>query len=293
MPAGLPIPSGTMNLPYAVVDVFARGPFTGNPLAVVPDGCGTLDTEAMQRIAREMNLSETTFVEEVSPDGYRMRIFTPFEEMPFAGHPTLGTAWLLRRRGMIPTDRPIQRTAGGETPVSIAVDTVWFERSGRVGDDRGDLDEIVEAIGADAAEIGFDAAAIGMERILLAPASSDAGVEQLMVPLASPADVEGLRPSEAIASLAHDGVYCFAPLGPGRVKARFFAPGLGVFEDPATGSAAAALGLYLAARAGDIAFEIEQGIEIGRPSRILCDAARGRVRIGGACELVAEGVLHV
>jgi trans-2,3-dihydro-3-hydroxyanthranilate isomerase len=118
---------------------------------------------------------------------------------------------------------------------------------------------------------------------------ADAGVAQMMVPMKSAEQVAAL---EAPTSLDVDGgVYCFAPLGPGRIKARFFAPGLGVTEDPATGSAAAALGLYLGARVGELELEIEQGAEIGRPSFISLSAAPGRARVGGAVHLALEGSL--
>ena len=112
---------------------------------------------------------------------------------------------------------------------------------------------------------------------------------QLMLPLAEPAIVAGLRAPRTLGEV--EGVYCFAPLGPGRIKARFFAPDIGVSEDPATGSAATGLGLYLGARVGAIDVEIEQGAEIGRPSFISLRAQPGRSRVGGHVRLAAEGTL--
>jgi trans-2,3-dihydro-3-hydroxyanthranilate isomerase len=113
----------------------------------------------------------------------------------------------------------------------------------------------------------------------------------MMLPLASASIVEALRAPASDPGI--DGVYCFAPLGPGRVKARFFAPAIGVVEDPATGSAATGLGLYLGARVGEITLEIEQGAEIGRPSFISVEAREGSARVGGEVRLIADATLLV
>lgn len=277
-----------MKTQYLIVDVFARGPLSGNALAVFPDGAA-IDSERYQAIAREMNLSETAFVTATRPDGYDVRIFTPGSELPFAGHPTLGTAWVLRHIGAIVGDRPTQTSPAGETPVSIALDTVWLERTGTVGRDRDDADAIARALNIAEAAIGFDAAILGMERTALRPAMVDAGIPQLLVPIADPDVLARVRPGPGVEGLSSQGIYCFAPLGSARVKARFFAAGLGIAEDPATGSAAAALGLYLCDRAGELAFEISQGDEVARPSTLNVDAARGRVRVGGVVVLVARG----
>ncbi|MGH2728535.1 MAG: PhzF family phenazine biosynthesis protein, partial [Actinomycetota bacterium] len=232
---------------YRLVDVFAREPLAGNALAVFPDP-GAVDPARMPRIAREMNLSETTFVTAIRPDGYDLRIFTPADELPFAGHPTLGTAWVLRELGAVAGDRVIQRSEAGETPVEFDGDRVWLERTGTPGEDIDDVAEVVGSIGAPADAVGFDAAALGGASAVLRPAIADAGVAQLMLPLSSPEVVAALRAPPWVRITG--GVFCFAPLGRGRVKARFFAPGLGVTEDPGTGSACAGLGLYLGARAG-------------------------------------------
>jgi trans-2,3-dihydro-3-hydroxyanthranilate isomerase len=273
---------------YRVVDVFAREPLAGNALAVFPDP-SSVDPDRMQRIAREMNLSETTFVTGVTADGYDVRIFTPTEEMPFAGHPTLGTAWVLRELGAVAGERVIQHSAAGETPVEFDGDRVRFERTGSVGEDIADASETLGGWSLPYDRLGFDAGELGGASIRLLPAISDAGAPVLMVPLDSPEVVAALNAPPTLGS--HKGVYCFAPLGRGRVKARFFAPGLGVVEDPATGLAAAALGLYLGARAGTLSVEIEQGAEIGRPSFLSVDASPGRSRVAGSVYLTAEGTL--
>ena len=279
-----------MSAPYLVVDVFARAPLEGNGLAVFPEP-GSVDPALMQKIAREINLSETTFVTGVGSGGYDVRIFTPSDELPFAGHPTLGTAWVLRRHlGVLSGDEIAQRSAAGETTVSIEGDTVWLERSGTDGGDLGDVGEMLSLLGLSASQVGFDAAALGGSPRGLEPAITDIGVKQLMLPLASPETVASLRSPTGVPYA--DGVYCFAPLGKGRVKARFFAPGIGVSEDPATGSAATGLGVYLGARAGDLDIEIEQGAEIARPSFISVQARKGRARVGGEVRLVAEATLH-
>lgn len=281
-----------MTSPYLIVDVFAEGPLEGNALAVFPLP-GAVPTDRMQRIAREMNLSETTFVTAIAEDGYDVKIFTPANEMPFAGHPTLGTAWVLRHLGALSASTVTQRSAAGSTPVAWDGVRMWLTRGGTVGPTLAEsaTEQIATAIGASAADIGFDAAEIGGSGAHLMPAVSDAGVEQVMLPLRSPQAVAALQPAGSFGP--YDGVYCFAPLRPGRVLARFFAPGFGIAEDPATGSAAAGLGLYLGARSGDLSFEIEQGAQVGRPSLLTVEAAPGRARVGGTVHAVASGTLHL
>jgi trans-2,3-dihydro-3-hydroxyanthranilate isomerase len=277
-----------MTARYFVVDVFAREPLAGNALAVFPEP-GSVAPDRMQRIAREMNLSETTFVTAARDDGYDVRIFTPTEELPFAGHPTLGTSWVLRHLGIVKGDRVAQRSAAGETPVTFAEGRVWLQRTGSVGADL-DVRLALDALGLGVESVGFDATAIGSASQALRPAMADAGVPQLMLPLVDASTVASLRAPASLGEV--DGVYCFAPLGKGRIKARFFAPGFGVSEDPATGSAAAALGLYLGARIGEISVEIEQGVEIARPSFISLEASPGVARVGGEVHLVAEARLR-
>ena len=280
-----------MSVRYLVVDVFARAPLEGNGLAVFPDP-GSVDPALMQKIAREINLSETTFVTGVDDAGYDVRIFTPSDELPFAGHPTLGTAWVLRRHlGVLTMNEITQRSIAGETTVTFDDETVWLERSGSDGGDLDNVGEMLSLLDLSETAIGFDAAAIGGHARSLRPAVTDVGVKQLMLPLASPDLVASLRAPAAVPYA--DGVYCFAPLGEGRVKARFFAPGIGVGEDPATGSAATGLGVYLGARAGNLDIEIEQGAEIARPSFIAVQARKGSARVGGQVRLIAEGILRV
>lgn len=280
---------------FLQIDVFADAAFAGNPLAVFPDGEG-LSAEQMQAIAQEMNLSETTFVMRAEKKSYDVRIFTPAEELPFAGHPTIGTAWVLRHLGRIEGDELVQHSEAGETIVRADDDLLWFERSGTAlpdleRTDPGAPERVAAAIGLPSADVGLEARELGRPG-LLRPAFANIGLEQLMVPVRSLDALGRCAPrADELAALSHEGVYCFTAQGAGRLRARGFFAGLGIAEDPATGSAAAALGVYLAARVGDIEAEIAQGIEMGRPSRIFLKARSEGVQVGGRCELVLTGTL--
>jgi trans-2,3-dihydro-3-hydroxyanthranilate isomerase len=267
----------------------------GNPLAVFPDA-EALTGDQMQALAQTMNLSESTFVTSSNTDGYSLRIFTPGQELPFAGHPTIGTAWLLRRLNRLSGDRFIQSSSAGDTEITVVGDELWFERTGEVEAELGSTDpdaaaSLANAIGLQADDVGLDAKSLGGSGELNV-AAADAGVEQLMVPLRTDSDLGRCSPRSELVGLHPVGVYCFTALGDGRLGARGFFPGAGVAEDPATGSAAAALGLYLADRMGGGTFEILQGREMGRPSRILMRCEPGRVSIGGHCQPIFRGELE-
>ncbi len=281
---------------FLQVDVFARRPYEGNPLAVFPDA-SELERGQMQSIAREMNLSETSFVTEADEDSYRVRIFTPQEEIPFAGHPTIGTAWVLRHLGHVKADEIIQRSQAGLTTVRTEEELLWFERRGEA---EADLDEsnldadraLAAALGLQPAEIGLEARELGRSG-RLRPAVADAGVEVVLVPVRDLNSLIRCRPNVAeITAIAPAGVYCFTAAQAGRVRARGFFPSVGITEDPGTGSAAAALGLYLADRFGDVRLELRQGVELGRPSIIDVNAAAGTVQVGGRCVLALTGSLE-
>ncbi|HEX2240408.1 MAG TPA: PhzF family phenazine biosynthesis protein [Actinomycetota bacterium] len=280
------------------VDVFAEGPYRGNPLAVIQDAA-SLTGRQMQAIASEMNLSETTFVMDVGRDAYEVRIFTPNSEIGFAGHPTLGTFWALNHLGLLDDDA-VQRSRVGETRVWLDGEVAWFERTGTSGEDLERTEakssaNIAEALGLPLADIGLEARELGRNG-LLRPAFSNAGLEdQLMVPLKNLDSLRACRPvPDLLGQLAPVGLYCFTGHRAGVLRARGFFPGVGVAEDPATGSAAGALGLYLASRVGAIDFTIEQGVEMGRPSRLDVSAASpDRVKVGGKCHLVLSGRIDV
>lgn len=278
-----------VELEYRIVDVFAVRPLTGNALAVFLDAPG-LPTELMQRIAREMNLSETTFVTSSGDSRYTSRIFTPGSELPFAGHPTLGTAWVLRDEGAISGAAIVQETAAGETAITFEDDTVWFDRGGDGGADSTDVDSVVSELGVrpDLVGAAWDLPARAVE---LRPAIADCGIRQLMVPLGSLQALTELRASDIREPGGTQGVYFFVQTSPEAVTARFFATGLGVPEDPATGSAAAGLGLYLGQRVGPGQIAISQGEQIGRPSTLHVRFEPGRVQVGGRVKPVASGIL--
>lgn len=271
---------------YVVVDVFTEEPLYGNPVAVFLDGSG-LEPELMQRAARELNLSETVFVlpaSDASQADARIRIFTPFVELPFAGHPVLGSAFALGDGALVRLE-----TAAGVVPVRLRHDR---EEIGF-----GEMEQPLPTIEPfdRAAEL---LAALGLEQSGLPVEGYRNGPVHVYVELPSPDDVAALRPDLGVMeALGAFGVGCFAASGAGRFKSRNFAPGLGVPEDPATGSAAGPLAVHLA-RHGRIQYgqqiEIRQGEEIGRPSVLFAraegsSAALERVVVGGSAVIVASG----
>jgi trans-2,3-dihydro-3-hydroxyanthranilate isomerase len=273
---------------YVVADVFTDAPLQGNPLAVFTDAAG-LSAELMQRAARELHLSETVFVVSTGNDpdcDAHIRIFTPALELPFAGHPVLGSAFVLGDR--LGLDAVRLRTGAGVVPVLLT------RTDGRVV--FGEMSQPVPTWTAfdRAAEV---LAAVGVERSELPVEVYDNSTRHTYVCLPDAASVSALAPDiAALGRLGQVGVSCFA-VDDGRVKTRMFGPGLGVAEDPATGSAAGPLAVHLA-RHGMIGFgqriEIHQGKEIGRPSTLYAQADGSderveRVTVGGAAVVVAHG----
>jgi trans-2,3-dihydro-3-hydroxyanthranilate isomerase len=272
---------------YVVADVFTDTPLEGNPLAVFTDGRGLSDDE-MQRLARELNLSESVFVLPAEQGGHaRIRIFTPSVELPFAGHPTLGSAFVLAGPMQLPEIR--LETPRGIVPVSL-------EREG----DRLVFGRMQQPLPAWKPYEAADAlvAALGVERSELPVEHYDNGAQFVYVGLGSEDEVAALRPNPvALSDLPGVlGVSVFAGSGE-RWKTRMFAPGGGVAEDPATGSAAGPLAVHLA-RHGRIEFgdeiEISQGAEVGRPSKLYARAVGSaeqleRVEVGGSAVLLARG----
>lgn len=281
---------------FLQVDVFTDTAYQGNPLAVFPDS-GDLSRRQMQAIANEMNLSETTFVTSAGRDSYEVLIFTPQKELPFAGHPTIGTAWALRHLGRITGDEVYQHSAAGPTPVRSQGQRLSFVRTGNTDEDLQDTDptapgKIAGSLGLEADAIGLEARELGRSGFLR-PAYSNAALRQLMVPLRSLDALGACRPDPGLlGEVSPEGAYCFTATGAGQARARGFFPGFGISEDPATGSAAAALGLYLSSRLGAVELSVTQGVEIGRPSLIRLEAAPGRVEVGGSCRLVLSGRLE-
>lgn len=309
MTQGPAINPSTESSRYYVVSVFVRpgeeAERSGNALAVFPESAGLTDTE-MQAAARELRtppamgsrpFSETTFVTDVADAGYSVRIFTPTKELPFAGHPTLGTAWLLHRLDRLSTGEATQSSAAGATRVIVDADGSSFERTGQSSPDWEEHDpsglrRLAKALSLEPDQIGLEARELGRAGRLRF-AVSDAGLSQLMVPVRDLAALGAcIVRGELLREFTRNGVYCFTAVAAGRLRARGFFPAVGVDEDPATGSAAAALGAYLASRVGAIECTIDQGIEMGRPSRITLSAGADKVCVTGACRLVATDNLQ-
>jgi trans-2,3-dihydro-3-hydroxyanthranilate isomerase len=281
-----------------MVSVFHAGdPFRGgNPLAVFPEA-GELDAAQMQAIAQTLNLSETTFVTGGDEGSYDVRIFTPREELPFAGHPTLGTAWTLRHLGRLSGDAFVQRSPAGETEVTVEGDALYFRRTGVASADMEATNErahlqIARALNLEERDVSLEAYELGRPGVLR-PALSDAGLQHFIVPLRDANALKNVQvDASSLAQLSPFGAYCFTAVAAGRVQARGFFPAVGVEEDAATGSAAACLGVYLADRLGDIELNVDQGIEMGRPSRLTVSGRTTGVRVGGRCDLLLSGGLE-
>jgi trans-2,3-dihydro-3-hydroxyanthranilate isomerase len=273
---------------YTVLDVFTDVPLTGNSVAVFADG-SDLDGELMQRVAREMNLSETVFLlepEDTASADARVRIFTPGTELPFAGHPVLGTAFVVGEKLGAPTVR--LQTGAGVVPIALR------REHGRIV--YGEMDQPLPEV-EPFAEADRLLEALGVPRSELPVECYRNGPQHVYVSLADQQSVSALRPDmTALADLGMFGVNCFAGTN-GHYRTRMFAPALGITEDPATGSAAGPLAVHLA-RHGRIAFgidiEIRQGVEMGRPS-LLYARVEGtpdrleRVVVGGSAVAVGSG----
>jgi trans-2,3-dihydro-3-hydroxyanthranilate isomerase len=274
-------------LRYVLCDVFTDTPLEGNQLAVFTDARG-LDEAAMQALALELGFSESVFVFPAEADGHaRIRIFTPRYELPFAGHPILGTAFVLAaplQLGVIELE-----TGSGIVPVELERD-----ESGRIV--FGRMEQPVPSV-QPVAEVDRLLAAIGVERSELPVELYDNGARQIFVALSSMAAVAALAPDRAaLAPWDVTGINCFAGSG-SRWKTRMFSPSPGIGEDAATGSAAGPLACHLA-RHGWLEWgtqiEISQGVEIGRPSKLYARAEGGgglidRVEVGGSAVVVARG----
>lgn len=267
---------------FVTMDVFTQIRFTGNQLAVFPDARG-LDTGTMGRIANEFNLSETTFVLPPEIGGsYRVRIFTPNGELPFAGHPTVGTALVLKNMGWSQS-RIVLEEGVGAVPVDMTPDgraTLTVPAPPRqmiLNPSYGEL-----------------AAVLGLETDAVLSASVwTAGLPYTIIEVRNPDDLASVvfTPEAFRESLMHTeapDIYVFCRLEKGLVRARMFAPLAGIPEDPATGSAAAALAGHLSLGT----YRIEQGVEMGRPSLIHLHVGEV-VRVGGHAVPVFQGTLDL
>ena len=279
-----------MRIPFRLVDVFTDRPLAGNQLCVIPQPVG-LRQVLMQAIAHEIGFSETTFVTEAEGSRYSMRIFTPTLELPFAGHPSLGTAFVLVSEGRIQSPA-VQTLASGEFAMEVDLDSGFARmeqlppKFGPLVEDRSGAARAIGLVEADLDEsLPVQIVSTGWPNMIV-PLRDEATVAR-----AAP-DIRALR--ALMEPLGTDNCYLFAATGP-RVKARMFTYDPGIVEDPATGGAAGPLGAYLvhhgAAEIGRVT--ISQGSELGRPSTLLVDVLDGevgqRVFVGGGVVKVAEG----
>jgi trans-2,3-dihydro-3-hydroxyanthranilate isomerase len=284
-----------MRLPFRIVDVFADRPLAGNQLCVIPDPVDLPDA-LMQAVAAEIGFSETTFVTSSGGDRYAMRIFTPGQELPFAGHPTLGTAYVLASEGRV-ANPVTQVTAAGEVLVTVdlaAASARMRQLPPAFGPRVEAREEVVAAVGLEPGDLRAD----------LVPQVVSTGVGHLMVAATDAlavgrASVDLERLTIVLQAAGADGLYLFGVEGD-RAKARaLFPQGTGLVEDAATGSAAGPLGAYLA-EYGVLSsgrLTISQGAEIGRPSTLLVEVTREddtwRIDVAGGVHAVAEGVFDL
>lgn len=303
-----------MRCRFVTADVFTSRPLEGNPLAVFPDARGLSDA-LMQRIARELNLSETVFV--LPPDEPHntrcLRIFTPKAELPFAGHPTVGTAYVLAALGEIPLTgaetRIVFEEGVGPVPVLIRseegrpvftqLSVAKLPEQGPTPPDAPELAEMLSLAPEDVLSTGEDH-----------PQGFSCGNPFLFIPLRNR---EALRRARLRIDVWEEillggwakevFLFCREPeLAGSHIRARMFAAELGIGEDPATGSAVSGLGGYLGIRApetdGTLTWVVEQGFEMGRPSllHLEVDKRGGEitgVRVGGNTVLVSEGTMEI
>ena len=280
-----------MELRFRILNVFTAGGarLSGNPLAVIEDGQG-LDTAQMQALARQFNLSETTFILPSKRAAALVRIFTPAYEMPFAGHPTLGTAHVCRALGLGGDQLGLEMRAG-IIPVTSNGDH-WTLRAQTGSTRLAEVQpaELAKLLGLEPGDIGFQ------------PLWVKAGREQLVVPLTSEAAVRRVRPRPELFERikSHDGAgqaYLFASTGAKRILSRFFFPdGAAILEDPATGSACANLGAWFIAmgRRPPLEFEVSQGEYVGRLSTLQLEVnTDNEVFVGGDVIEIGSGQLNL
>jgi trans-2,3-dihydro-3-hydroxyanthranilate isomerase len=291
-----------MNHRFYTLDVFTTTRFQGNPLAVVTDGDG-LSNDQMMAIAREMNLSETVFVQKPTDDRAlaRLRIFTTKQELKLAGHPVIGTWFLLAELGVVPAQEGgvhvLQQTGAGVLPVEIRFKdgrpqrVTMTQKEASFKPSKIDKKKLVAALGLSAKDLDAN----------LAPEFVSTGIYNLMVPLKNRAALSRIEMNmgELARLLGKDAAlaYCFAIAGNHSVHARGMMP-WGLYEDAGTGSAAGSLGAYLVRRgrlSAAYTLRVAQGVEMGRPCEIEVEVSQtGKKltpRVSGAAVKVFEGVI--
>jgi trans-2,3-dihydro-3-hydroxyanthranilate isomerase len=310
-----------MRYQFYTADVFSDRIFGGNPLVVFPQAQG-LSSEQMQKVAREFNLSETVFVFPPETNGgtRRLRIFTPAVELPFAGHPTVGTAYVLAAIGEIALSKEVTtivfEEGVGAVPVKILTQAgkpVYSELTAaqlpQFGSPPPAVAELASMLSLETAEL------LNNEDY---PQAISCGIPFLFIPLRdrtalAKAKLNRDRWQQLLSNYWTTSVYifCYEPELPGSsIRARMFDPAFGIEEDPATGSAATALAGYLGSRDrqalqeayrtsdGTLKWTIEQGFEMGRPSILQVEADKinnqiQEIRVGGASVLVSEGTIEI
>ena len=289
-------------VPFYIVDVFAVGKYTGNQLAVFRNA-RSISERDMQSIAREMNYSETTFIlsDEKRDGGYDVRIFTPVEELPFAGHPTLGTAYVIMREIIGKRATVALNLKVGKIPVSPAREEdsmLWMKQKQPVFGKSVDAERVSSVLGVSVADVDsrfpIQVVSTGLP-FLIVPLKSGSAVARCKVSSEKYDRVMGALSAKAIL------VFCAEPRDANNdLKVRvLFGPNQGIAEDPATGSANGCLAAYLVEHLyfgkADIGVRVEQGLEVGRPSLLHLKAKKeGKtiaVSVGGRCSMVAKGEL--
>jgi trans-2,3-dihydro-3-hydroxyanthranilate isomerase len=302
---------------FHTADIFTNQAHGGNPLAVIPDARGLSDAQ-MLAITREFNYSESVFVfpPQSRANTRRLRIFTPGGELPFAGHPTVGCAFVLAAIGEIPMTgaetRIIFEEGVGPVPVTIrgrngkpVFSQLTAARLPEIQQPPPPPEKLAEILSLEPSEIVADD--------MIEPEAVSCGVPFLFIPLKTPemlswVKVDPIKWEESLGPYWAREMFVFSTedwsniFEGGHIRARMFAPGLGIGEDPATGSACAALAGFLALRAetrdGTVRWTVDQGVEMGRPSRLdlEVDLKRGQIgaiRVGGESVLVSSGTLHI
>jgi trans-2,3-dihydro-3-hydroxyanthranilate isomerase len=278
--------------PYTLLDVFTDTRLAGNGLAVVHDADG-LDDEVMLRFARETRLAETTFVQTATAPGasYRNRIWTITEELPFAGHPSLGTAVAVAMQRDETDVRYVQQTPAGLQPIDV-------QREG----DRARASVLQEpAVFGDEVDPAPVMAALGLRaddaHPTMPPQLVSTGLLTMVALVREEAAIRRVRPSrEAVQRLRDESFNCYAAWvdpSAGRARARMFPSPPPEAEDPATGSAAGPLLAYLHERVGSDSIEVLQGVEMGRPSTLRAEFDGGRVRVSGDVVVVITGTVRL
>lgn len=296
-----------MERTFVLADVFTDRLFGGNPLAVFLEAEG-LDPIQMQAIAAELNLSETAFLGSPQPDGaWPLRIFTPKMELPFAGHPTIGTALAMAWAGLLPEGSGDLTFAEAAGPVPVTLG--WQGRTllgatltiAAEPEIRPSLE-----VNALAALLGIEAKQIGLESpgLRLDPCAVSMGVPFTLVPLRDPDSLARARLDSGLWQERLSGdwaphLYLVAPgEGEAGFRTRMFAPAMGIAEDPATGAAAAALGALLTAAGREGPWRLNQGVEMGRPSLLSLalghrDGAQLVITVGGSAVKTGSGSLII